>query len=347
MDGFYGKLTFILFLFSHWIQPLLFKKHVYTKVNLNATASEHPLLLTESPFNPKANREQMAQLFFETFSAPALFVSPPAVLSLYASGRTTGVVLDVGEGLTHCIPVYEGYALVHSISRSDIGGRDVTKQLQLSLRKSGIAFTTTAESDLVKKMKEEICFITSNKNNNNNNNNTSTSNGTESAKISMEINPSSTTTATAAATTTTTTTTTSAPYQLPDGHVIQISSERYQAPEILFHPMLIGSEEPSVTDALFYSIQKSDLDLRQTLYSQIVLAGGSTCIPGFGERLLTELRGKAPAHTRLRISAPPERMYSAWTGGSILASLATFKNMWVTKSEWDEYGSSILHRGSL
>jgi len=311
-------------------------EHVYSKAHLNAKADDHPLLLTESPLNPRANREQMAQLFFETFTTPALFVAPPAILSLYASGRTTGVVLDVGEGLTHCIPVYEGYALPHSISRSDIAGRDVTRQLQLLLRRTGVAFTTTAESDFVKKMKEDVCFVTPKSTSPTSN--TSTSNNT--SNVSGDA-------VEAAKTLDNNSTTSSSPYQLPDGHVIHISSERYQAPEILFNPMLIGSEEPGVADALLFSIQKSDLDLRATLYSQIVLAGGSTCIPGFGERLLAELRTKVPANTRLRISAPPERMYSAWTGGSILASLATFKNMWVTKSEWDECGSSILHRGGL
>jgi centractin len=92
---------------------------------------------------------------------------------------------------------------------------------------------------------------------------------------------------------------------------------------------------------------KSDLDLRPTLFSQIVLAGGSTCISGFGDRLLAEVRGKAPSQTRIRISAPPERIHSAWAGGSILASLATFKNMWVTRSEYEEYGKEILHRSGM
>jgi centractin len=302
---------------------------VYSKVNLNAKADDHPLLLTESPLNPKSNRDLMAQLFFETFAAPALFFAPPAVLSLYASGRTTGVVLDVGEGLTHCIPVYEGYALPHSISRSDIAGRDVTRHLQLLLRKSSLAFTTTAESDFVKKMKEDLCFV-------------APKSGTTTAAMTTDTTKDPVESATSVQDSSTNT-----PYQLPDGHVVHISSERFQAPEILFNPMLIGSEESGVADALLYSIQKSDLDLRATLYSQIVLAGGSTCIPGFGERLLAELRARAPAHTRLRISAPPERTYSAWTGGSILASLATFKNMWVTKSEWEEYGSNILYRGGI
>jgi len=251
-----------------------------------------------------------------------MFVAPPAVLSLYASGRTTGVVLDVGDGVTSCVPVYEGYALPHSISRSDIAGREVTQHLQLLLRKSGLSFTTTAESDLVKAMKEDVCFVAQ-----------QALLGVESLDSTSSADKDKSTASTL--------------YQLPDGQTVTISSERCVAPEVLFNPSIIGSEEKGVAETLNHSIQKSDIDLRATLYTQIVLAGGSTCIAGFGDRLLTEMRARAPSHTRLRISAPPERIYSAWAGGSILASLATFKNMWVTKTEWEEYGSNILHRDAL
>ena len=136
-------------------------------------------------------------------------------------------------------------------------------------------------------------------------------------------------------------------YQLPDGQAVNISAERYLAPEILFNPTLIGSEELGVTDALVRSINKSDIDLRPTFFTQIVLAGGSTCTHGFGDRLLAETRTRVPTHARIRISAPPDRINSAWSGGSILASLATFKNMWVTRAEYEEYGDSLVHRGAL
>jgi centractin len=138
-----------------------------------------------------------------------------------------------------------------------------------------------------------------------------------------------------------------AQYQLPDGEVIDISNERHRSSEVLFQPQLIGSEAKPIHDVLMSSILQSDMDLRSTLFSNIVLSGGSTLLPGLGDRLLYEVRARAPERTRIRISAPPERMHSAWCGGSILASLATFKNMWVGKSEYEEYGSNILHRGSL
>ena len=302
-------------------------QHIYSKNNLNAKMDEHPVLLTEPPHNPTSHREQLAEIFFETFRAPALFVAPPAVLSLYASGRTTGVVLDVGEGVTHCIPVYEGYALPHSIIRSDLGGGDVTKRLQLLLRKNGLAFSTTAESDFCSLMKEKVCYV-SNK-------------PTGGMSNDYDIRTASDNTTTSA------TTTPKAQYQLPDGQVITLSNERHRSSEVLFNPSLIGSEERPIHDVLLTSILQSDMDLRSTLFTNIVLSGGSTLLPGLGDRLLYEVRQRAPDRTKIRISAPPERGESAWVGGSILASLATFKNMWVGRTEYEEYGPSILHRGSL
>lgn len=105
--------------------------------------SQHPVLLTEAPLNPRRNREKSAEIFFETFNSPAFFVSAQAILALYASGRTTGVVLDSGDGVTHAVPVYEGFALPHAITRSDVAGREVTQYLSLLLRRIGHVFHTS------------------------------------------------------------------------------------------------------------------------------------------------------------------------------------------------------------
>jgi centractin len=251
-----------------------------------------------------------------------LFLAPPAVLSLYASGRTTGVVLDVGHGLTHCIPVYEGYALSHSIVRSDLGGADVDERLKSMLRRgeAGLALETTAESEFCTQMKREVCYLPT----------MTASSSSSNAPLHHDNDARAI----------------PAQYQLPDGQVISISDER-TAPEILFNPSLVGSEALPVHDVLLSSIHKSDLDLRSTLYSNIVLSGGSTLTPGFGDRLLYEVRSAAPERTRIRISAPPERECSAWVGGSILASLATFKSMWITKERYEEEGAErVLFKAS-
>lgn len=285
--------------------------HIYSRDHLNVPSEEHPVLLTEAPLNPLTNREKAAEVLFETFNVPALFIAPQAILSLYASGRTTGVVLDSGDGVSHVVPVYEGFALPHAITRTDVAGRDVTDQLQLLLRRSGRNLQTSAEKEVVRQIKEEKCYVSFN------------------PRKEEETPPHADA------------------YQLPDGVTLMVGAERFRAPEILFRPELIGSEEKGVHECVVSSVLKADLDLRKAFFSQIVLAGGSTLFPGYGDRLLNEIRKLAPRDVKIRISAPPERKHSTWIGGSILASLATFKSLWVTRSQYQEHGAAIVNKRTL
>merc|ERR1711920_1098817 len=133
-------------------------------------------------------------------------------------------------------------------------------------------------------------------------------------------------------------------YEMPDGQVITIGAERFRAPEALFQPSLIGIEQPGVHKLTYNSIMKCDVDIRRDLYSNIVLSGGSTMYPSMQERMTAELKALSPVAMKIKVIAPPERKYSVWIGGSILASLSTFETMWISKDEYDESGPAIVHR---
>jgi actin beta/gamma 1 len=311
----------------------------YSFNKLSVSSEEYAVLITEPPLALKSMREKMTQILFEVFNVPAMYIAISGVLGLYASGRTTGLVVDFGHQDTTVLPIYEGYALPHATIKNPIGGCDISDRLNRAIKtyttinRSSSTCDTQAISDIsfsgfdfnqnsyydmlsskmrstalkpytVDAVKEALCYVA--------------------RQGTAYEEP------------------TTGHFKLPDGNVLSFSEDRYTSTEVLFNPSLIGSTANGVHDSIFESIARIDIDIRASFWKNIIPVGGTSMLPGMKDRLQHELKSKCT--DTLSIIESNERKYSNWIGGSILGSVNTFGTMWVTKYDYECSGPSVVHR---
>jgi len=291
---------------------------------LKIKPQESKIMLTEAPMNPQQNRKKMIEVMFEKYGFKSCYIAIQAVLTLYAQGLLTGVVVDSGDGVTHIVPVYEGFSLPHLTRRLDVAGRDVTRYFIKLLLLRGYAFNRTADFETVRQIKEQVCYV-----------------GYDlelEKRLAQE------------------TTVLSRTYTLPDGRIINVGGERFEAPEVLFEPHLIDVEGGGMGDQLFDCINKADVDTRPEFYKHIVLSGGSTMYPGLPSRLEKEVRNLylekvlkgnkvQLAKFQCRIEDPPRRKHMVFLGGAVLAEIMKDKDhFWMNKNEYEEQGEGVLRK---
>ena len=287
--------------------------------SLSASTDEYPVLLTEVPFNPKANREKMTQIMFETFNTPAMYTVVGAVLALYATGDTTGVVLDSGEDVSFAVPIFEGYSMPQCIRKDTVSGTSVNAYLEKLLSDAGqvgslAGLDAIAKGVVLDSLKEKLCYISMD------------------AQQEMKKAESSCKTE----------------FKLPDGSKISVGPARFHCTEVLFQPSLLQHSTPGLPALIHQSISASDADLSMVLHKKIVLSGGNTMFPGTKDRMQKEVASLSPLPSKkkeiIKIVAHEDRRLCTWIGGSVLASLSSFKDMWVTSKEYQETGPAIVHK---
>jgi actin-related protein 3 len=313
---------------------------------LRAEPEDHFFLLTEPPLNTPENREYTAEIMFESFNVPGLYIAVQAVLALAASWQSrevnerslTGLVIDSGDGVTHCIPVADGYVIGSCIKHIPIAGRDITYFIQQMLRDREPNMPSEQSYEVAKSIKEQYCYVCPDIQRE------FAKYDTDPAKwlqIYNGINNIS-----------------KAPFQVDVGY------ERFLGPEIFFHPEFVnGDYTTSISETVDTVIQYCPIDVRRGLYENIVLSGGSTMFKDFGRRLQRDIKKLSdqrlalseglssgrikPKPIDVRVLSHKMQRYAVWFGGSMLASTPEFYQVAHTKQQYMEQGARICRHNPV
>lgn len=281
---------------------------------LRCDPKDQRVLLIEPPKNPRYVREKQAEIMFETYNVSSFLVKESPILVLYSSGRNTGIILDIGEGITYVNPLYDGFTIIRGVKRQNFAGFDLNEYLEDLIQcEQGFAFNTSSDRQLVRDIKEKQCYVA--------------------LDYDAEITKSKSEK----------TNDTTSSYFFADGTELKLSSERFKCPELLFKPHLNGFEFKGLHELVFNSIMKCDISSRADLLANVIVSGGSSKFPGLPNRLEAELKKLVSPKIRTKVVAPDCRDISAWIGGSILASLSTFPKMTVSRDEYNEKGKDVIN----
>jgi actin-related protein len=280
--------------------------HTFRNV-LGVEQEELPILIADPlPLGQSAYpaRQWMTEVMFEKFKVKSLAIFNTSVLSLFSTGRTRGLVVESGEGLTQAVPVFEGYAIPHAIFKMEVAGYDITSKVSKMLENHpGEAFAGNMR--VMQAMKEKTCSVALDYN-------TAVKGRDNSDEESKS-------------------------FELPDGNIVQVSQDiRYSAPELLFGGR--DQNAPSIQKICMEAINTCDLDFRLDLVRSLVVAGGTSMLPGLAPRLRSELSSLLPGEMskQVDICVDSQRKYAAWIGGSMFASLSTFDQVAITRQEFED-----------
>ena len=297
----------------------LFLNRVYSELS-ELNINECPVLLAEPSLNSTNKKRMMTDLLFNDFSVPFVFFGTASVLSLYAYGKTDGILMESGDGLTQISTVLNGYKVDHGTEKVNFGGSDVTDFLKILLRKSGLYLNSSSEDSILNEMKKNICQVSTNIGQKINFlQRINTNNAIKNAKTDETC------------------------YILPDGKPIAVGTERFLAPELLFNPSLAGFNHPGLPELLESVICKIDSDLTRSLSNTIYFSGGNTQITGFVDRFAKEMSALVGEKTSRYLIVPNmNRAFLAWQGGAIVSQMNSFSKLWISRKDIEEFGDRIF-----
>jgi actin len=292
--------------------------HIFAN-ELKVKPEAHNVFLTESIHSSNKEREKIAEIMFEKFSIFNIHIEPQQVMSLYSTTKTSGLIIESGEGTTEIVPIYEGYIIPQGIRSSPIAGDYMTKNFYENIREKLKKHNVGNTFDISRKIKEKFAEVSLDEN---------LINSFDNLRLYDSRDPNSENS-----------------FTLPDGNNLEIGNEKFIVPEAIFNPEINSLDTPSLQSLIQDSISNVDLHLRKDFISNIVLGGGNTMIKNFPERLKKELQILLPNNKEhVKINAQKERLYSSWIGASVVCSISNFQQMWISKNDYEEIGPSVINK---